>query len=691
MLAALRLRARVSLAMIGITSLAVLACGGILLRAATGGIGDEARAHAGAIAEQYGAYVASQFASAMTVAQGLSATFEGLHDRGVADRDAYNAVLERTLAQNKLLVGVWTGWEANALEGRDADFANTGGHDSSGRFIPYWVRSAGKIVMVPLEAYDQSGAGDYYQIPKRTGAAAVIDPFVYQVDGKDVLMTTLAVPVRSKGAVVGVVGVDIALDGLQSVLSAIRPFGSGYLTIVTESGGIVSHPKASWLGKNVRDLGLAADLVKGLTAGERKAVSGASAEVEGGRALVVTQPFTFDGLAKPWTVAVVAPESVVLAAVGTMQWLVVAILAAAVLVAGGVALFVGGNLAKPIVAMTAAMTRLAKGDTTVEVPGHDRKDEIGEMAASVLVFKNDALDKARLEEERAELERRAEQEKKEMMARMAGGFEASVGKIVRRVSSASSELNNSAEAMSATAEETARQSAAVATASESASASVGAVAAAADQLSSSIVEIGRQVEQASAVASGAVRQANETNAKMQGLTEAAEKIGAVLSLIGDIAAQTNLLALNATIEAARAGDAGKGFAVVASEVKNLANQTASATGEIATQIEGVQNSTRDAVEAIAAITRAVGDIDRISSAIAAAVEQQSAATQEIARSIEQASSGTSEVNTNIIGVNKAANDTGAVATQIRSAAGSLSEQADTLRTEVEKFLATVRA
>ncbi|MBL6945915.1 MAG: HAMP domain-containing protein [Rhodospirillales bacterium] len=340
--------------------------------------------------------------------------------------------------------------------------------------------------------------------------------------------------------------------------------------------------------------------------------------------------------------------------------------------------------------MTAAMERLARGDLEIDIPAQGRADEIGQMAAAVRVFKENAIRVREMETEQQEAERRAEADKRATVKKLADDFEAAVGAVVNQVSSAATELQISSQSMAATAEQTNHQSATVAAASDQASANVQTVASAAEELSSSISEINRQVVQSGGITAGAVVQAEQTNEKVQGLAEAVNKIGEVVSLITDIADQTNLLALNATIEAARAGDAGKGFAVVASEVKNLANQTAKATDEIGTQISEVQGATGAAVTAIRAIAKTISEVDEISATIASAVEQQGAATQEIARNVEQAALGTNEVSANISGVNQAAGETGAAASQIQSAAAELSVQAETLRAEVDKFLQNVR-
>jgi len=345
---------------------------------------------------------------------------------------------------------------------------------------------------------------------------------------------------------------------------------------------------------------------------------------------------------------------------------------------------------RPLGAVTEVVGRLRANDLAVEVPAQDRADEIGTLARAIQAFKEGMVEAERLAAaQRREEEARAERAKR--IETLCQAFDATSTKAVKSVAAAASQMQSSSQAMGATAEETTRQAAAVAAASEQASANVQTVASAAEELSSSIAEISRQVTQASQIASAAVTEAEATNVKVQGLAQAANKIGEVVALITDIAEQTNLLALNATIEAARAGDAGKGFAVVASEVKNLANQTAKATDEIGAQITGIQAATQEAVAAIGEITRTISRINEVNSGVASAVEEQGAATQEIARNVEQAAAGTQEVSANIGGVSAAANDTGAAATQIQSTAADLSRQSETLRAEVDKFLANVRA
>jgi methyl-accepting chemotaxis protein len=348
------------------------------------------------------------------------------------------------------------------------------------------------------------------------------------------------------------------------------------------------------------------------------------------------------------------------------------------------------GVSTPIRAMTGAMARLAQHDLATEINGIGRKDEVGQMAAAVQVFKTSMIESDRLKAEQEQTQRIAAK-RSELVDQLTRDFDEKVQIVVQTVAGQASQMESSAQSMSATAEETTKQAGAVAAASEEGAANVQTVASATEELSSSIAEIGRQVSHSSQIATNAVTEAAKANEMVQGLLHASQKIGEIVALINEIADQTNLLALNATIEAARAGEAGKGFAVVAAEVKNLATQTSKATEEIGAQITGVQGATQNAVTAIASIGRTIGEIDQIATTIAAAVEQQGAATQEIARNVEEAAKGTQEVSSNIGGVTEAANSTGAVANQVLASARALSGQSGELRGLVQSFLTQVKA
>ena len=363
----------------------------------------------------------------------------------------------------------------------------------------------------------------------------------------------------------------------------------------------------------------------------------------------------------------------------------------AALVGTGIATLIARSVTVPLRRIIDVMAALTSGNLSVEVKGSERGDEVGEVAKAVLVFKDGLIETERLRTEQEEAKKRTERERRQMMNDLANRFEAGVGAVLNTVTGAATELQATAESMSATAEETTRQSAAVAAAADQTTHNVQTVASATEELSTSIREISGRVTESNRIVGEAVEQANDTNSKVQGLADAAKKIGEVVNLINDIAGQTNLLALNATIEAARAGEAGKGFAVVASEVKALANQTARATEEIATQVRSIQDATDSSAQAIQSITTTIHRVNEIATTIAAAVEQQGAATQEISRNVQQAATGTTEVASNIGNVSQAAQDTGAAATQVLSSAGELARNGTVLKDQVESFLREVRA
>jgi len=367
---------------------------------------------------------------------------------------------------------------------------------------------------------------------------------------------------------------------------------------------------------------------------------------------------------------------------------IIAAVALAIGIAG--AWIIGRGITLPVNAMTKAMSILAGGDTSVAIPATENKDEIGEMAKAVQVFKDNAIRVAAMQKEQEQSRIQAEAERKRGMLEMADKFESAVMGLVKGVSAQATEMQATSQSMSSAAQQSQAQATTVAAAAEQATANVQTVAAAAEELTSSITEISRQVAQAAKISQAASEETGRTNEMVQGLALAADKIGEVIKLINDIASQTNLLALNATIEAARAGDAGKGFAVVAGEVKNLANQTARATDAISSQIGAVQEETKRAVEAIRSIGTVIDQVRQISSGIAPAVEEQGAATQEIARNVQQAAEGTQLVSSNVAGISQAATMTGAASQQVLAAAGDLARNSEHLRGEVTNFLDGIR-
>ncbi len=355
--------------------------------------------------------------------------------------------------------------------------------------------------------------------------------------------------------------------------------------------------------------------------------------------------------------------------------------------------FFGAHMAtRQLLRLAAAMRELATGKFDVILPGLNRRDEIGDIAKAVENFKIVAAEKAKAEQEaRSAFDEQAANERKRGMQQLANEFEGAVGNIIQAVSSNATTLESAAIKLTTTAEDTQKLSTTVAASSEEASINVNSVAAAASEITSSVRKIADQVNKSRRISNEAVARAEKADARIADLTQAAARIGDVVQLITSVAAQTNLLALNATIEAARAGEAGRGFAIVAQEVKALAAQTAKATEEIETQIQGMQVATTELVGAIKDVGATIAQISAIAEEISTAVKAQGAMTEGIADNIEQAASGTSEVASNIAKVSLGASETGSASTQVLQSARSLSTESQQLKAAVARFLTTVRA
>ncbi|WP_246135542.1 methyl-accepting chemotaxis protein [Pararhodospirillum oryzae] len=654
-------------------------------------IRDLSQQGAASVAQEASARAGGVLGESLAVPRAIAALAQAQLATHAPDRAGFMEALAALLKDNPALVATWVAFEPNAFDGRDAAYVNARGHDTTGRFVPYVFRGKTGVDVTPLLDYETAGPGDYYLLARDSQKGQLLEPYYYEVAGKQELITSLAIPIVRDGRAIGVAGVDMMLDGLSAVIDHIRPFADSRVSLISEGGLWVSTTDTSKLGTKVADSDPGA--AQALAGGTRGLVTTeALSPATGARIHRVFVPVSLPQAANTWSVMVDLPEARMEEPVVRLtQGLIASAAVITLVLMAGITLLVRRLAVRPVQSLTRVVENLSAGRTDIPVPLTERADELGVMARAIDFFKEKLGEITRLRAEQEQAKAQAAEDRRREMIDLAESFETAIRAVVDGVSNAARDMQESASALSSTAQDASRQSAAVAAATHQASANVATVASAGEELSASIADISRRVSESRAVAQKAVEEARATGTTVESLAEAADHIGGIVQLITDIASQTNLLALNATIEAARAGEAGKGFAVVAGEVKHLATQTARATEDISTQIAVMQQVTGGATEAMARIQKTIGRVNEISTAIAASVEEQASATQEISHNAQQTAQGADEVSQGVSGVSTLAREVGQTAEHVLGASSALSTQADALRREVDAFIQRIRA
>ncbi|WP_119256819.1 methyl-accepting chemotaxis protein [Shinella zoogloeoides] len=670
-------------------------------------------------AEASAGKVETYFAKVKALSWNMRSTLYAVKATGTPSRETMNGIFDRLMADNPYALGVSTGWEANAFDGKDEEYRNKPGHDATGRYIPYFVRNEGKVGMEALVDYDKPGPGDYYQVPKATGKDFLTEPYSYVIGGKNVLMTSFMVPLLFDGEFKGETGVDIALDSLAADMARLKPLGEGYVALLSQGGSIISHPDQAALGKTLGDSGLDAEVWKALLANPEKAME--IKDVGGVSSIAVAVPVPLVP-GTTWFTVVSVPKSVLfshLSALALTSTVVIAI-AAGLMVAIGWLL--AARFRKRLDKVIVATSEIAAGRTDVDLSESGRQDEIGEMARSLAVLRDATLAKIRLEgeaeqnralsedERRQRAEEAAERERQTRMAvealaeglqkladgdmthRIEQAFAGSLDQVrhdfnisVEKLQSALRSVGSNANAIQAGSAEIRTASDDLAKRTEQQAASVEETAAALEEITTSLKDATRRAEdaghlvertRASAEKSGDV--VRRAVGAMSGIEASSREISNIIGVIDEIAFQTNLLALNAGVEAARAGEAGKGFAVVAQEVRELAQRSANAAKEIKALItksgEQVNLGVALVGETGSALSEIVDQVQEIDQNVAA-----------IVRSAREQSTGLNEISSAVNSIDQGTQKNAAMVEEQTAASHALATEASALNTLLAQF------